>query len=94
MTVDFLNWVYIGGGAVALFVMVAERWEWFQDLAPEQKTLYSDFLVAVIALATGALLAFVPPELLAEADIYLKVVGAVIYAVTGKEIFYKQMYKK
>ena len=91
--VEWLQWLSYGGGFVALFVILAEKWSWFQELAPELKEIFSSVVVSLGVAAIGLVLYFVSPESLSQGDIYLNVLAAIVFAITGKEILYKQMYK-
>jgi hypothetical protein len=91
--VEWLYWLAYSGGFVALFVMLAEHWKWFQGLAPELKELVSNIIIAVGVAGAGLALYFVPAEVLAQGDMYLNVLAAIIYAVAGKEILHKQLHK-
>jgi hypothetical protein len=84
-----LEWLVIGGGGVALFVLVAEKWEWFQRLDSENKKLYSNVVASLIALGSALLLQAVPPEVLGDIDLAMKVIVGVIVSIYGKEVFHK-----
>jgi hypothetical protein len=92
--IEWLQWLAYGGGFVALFVMFAEKWPWFQGLAPELKEIVSNVFVALGVAGIGLVLYFVSPDGLAQGDVYLNVFAAIVYAITGKEILYKNTYKK
>ena len=84
-----LQWLVVGGGGVAIFVLVAEQWGWFQDLPKEQKKLYSDVVSALLALGSAMLLQALPPEVMANIDLAVKIIFGVVVSIYGKEFLHK-----
>jgi len=58
------EWLVIGGGGLALFVLVAEKWEWFQRLDSENKKLYSNVVASLIALGSAMIVRQSRPKFL------------------------------
>lgn len=92
-TRDVVAWLMVGG-AVAVFSMAAEYWQWFQGLQPDAKKYLSNVLVALIALVGYGTYTYVPVEVFENIDPFVKLFFAVVGSVGFKELWHKWVNKK
>ena len=90
---EILVWL-MGAGSIALFSLLAEYWQWFQDKDPETKKYLSNVIVSFIALLAYGLNQFVPVEVFEYLDPVIKIVLTVIGSVGFKELWYRFITKK
>lgn len=85
----FFYWLAVGGGGVALFVLVAEDWKWFQGFSSSDKKLLSNFISAGIALLASLVLSAIPAEYMQQVDSVVKIIFVILTSIYGKEFLHK-----
>ena len=73
-TVQVLLWIATGGGAALIFSWVAERWAFYQALSPAWKQILYYLGVALLACLAYAGVQYIPADVIALIDPYVKIV--------------------
>jgi len=85
---DLLVWLMGGLGSSAVVSYLAERWAWFQSLAPEVKKLYKTVGASVVAILAFLANQYVPVEVWNSLSPYWQLILGVIAVNYGVEVFH------
>jgi hypothetical protein len=73
-TVQILLWVATGGGAALLFSWGTDRWDYYKTLPVTSKQLFYYAGVALLSCLAYAGVQYIPAEVVALIDPYVKIV--------------------
>jgi hypothetical protein len=86
---DFLVWLASGGGGIIAASWLLERWAWFQAKTAEIKELILWGSSAVLAVASYALVNYLPETALAVIAPYFYIVSGIFVTVVIGKLFHK-----